>query len=203
MRARARRVVAARRRPAAAVLAAAAVVTGIHAARPTAPATQQAVVVAEDLPAGHLLEQADVRTQEVAHDMLPSGAVDMDDLPVGRPLAAPVRAGQLLTDLSVVSARALQAHPPGTVLATVRVTDPAATEAIAVGDRVSVIGAELHARGGASVVARRVLVVAMPGAESVGGLGEGRPVVVAVDELTALELAEAAVGSALSVVLTG
>jgi hypothetical protein len=39
--------------------------------------------------------------------------------------------------------------------------------------------------------------------DPVGGLGEGRPVVVAVDELTALELAEAAVGSALSVVLTG
>jgi Flp pilus assembly protein CpaB len=184
------------------LLAAAAVATGIHAARPASPDTRQAVVVAADLPAGHLLENGDVRTRQVVTDMLPDGAVDMDELPVGRLLAAPLRAGQVLTDLSVVSPSALQAHPPGTVLATVRVTDPAATEAVAVGDRVSVIGADLQARGEATVVARRVLVVALPGEEPVGALGEGRPVVVAVDELTALSLAEAAIGSALSVVLT-
>lgn len=175
----------------------------MNAARPAQPPTRQAVVVTADLPAGHLLEAGDVRTHDVPADLLPDGALDIAEVPVGQPLAAPVRTGQLLTDLSVVSTSTLQTHPPGTVLTTVRITDPAATEAVAVGDRVSVIGADVQALGEARVVARRVLVVALPGQEPVGGLGEGRPVVLAVDEPTALSLAHAAVGSALSLVLTG
>lgn len=160
-------------------------------------------MVAADLPAGHPLEADDVRAQDVPADLLPDGAMVVGEVPFGRPLAAPLHAGQVLTDLSVVAPPALQAHPPGTVLATVRITDPAATEAVAVGDRVSVIGADLQSVGAATVVARRVLVVALPGEEPVGGLAQGRPVVVAVDEPTALSLADAAVGSALSLVLTG
>ena len=160
-------------------------------------------MVLSDLPAGHLLQPEDVRAREVPTDLLPEGTLDIDDLPVGRPVAAPLRAGQLLTDLSVVSPTALQAHPPGTVLATVRITDPAATETVAVGDRVSVIGADLRSVGAATVVARAVPVVALPGEESDGGLGHGRPVVLAVDGATALALADAAVGSALSLVVTG
>jgi Flp pilus assembly protein CpaB len=203
IRARARRALAVRRRPLAALVAAAAVAAAVEAARPSDAPTEQAVVVVSGLPAGHLLRPGDVRTREVPTDLLPHGALDIDDLPVGRPVAAPLRAGQLLTDLSVVSPTALQSHPPGTVLATVRITDPAAIETVAVGDRVSVIGADLRSAGAASLVARRVLVVALPGEESDGGLGQGRPVVLAVDEATALSLADAAVGSALSLVVTG
>lgn len=203
IRGRGRRALAAHRRPLAALAAAAAVATAVQAARPSDPPTEQAVVVVSDLPAGHVLQRDDVRGREVPTDLVPQGALDVEDLPVGRPVAAPLRAGQLLTDLSVVSPTALHSHPPGTVLATVRITDPAAIETVAVGDRVSVIGADLRSVAPASLVARRVLVVALPGEESDGGLGQGRPVVLAVDEATALSLAEAAVGSALSLVVTG
>lgn len=160
-------------------------------------------MVARDLPAGHRLEAGDVRSTDVPAALVPDGALSPSQLPVGRPLAAPLRAGGLLTDLSVVSPTALGAHPDGTVLTTVRITDPAATEAVDVGDRVSVIGADLRASGAATVVARGVLVVSLPGGDPAGGLGQGAPVVLAVDEPTALALADAAVGGTLSLVLTG
>jgi Flp pilus assembly protein CpaB len=179
------------------------VAAAVQAARPADPPTERAVVAVSDLPAGHVLQRDDVRAREVPTDLLPQGALGVEDLPVGRPVAAPLRAGQLLTDLSVVSPTALQSHPPGTVLATVRITDQAAIETVAVGDRVSVIGADLRSSGAAFLVARRVLVVALPGEGSDGGLGQGRPVVLAVDEATALSLADAAVGSALSLIVTG
>lgn len=184
-------------------MAAAAVASAVQAARPADPPTARAAMVVSDLPAGHILQPDDVRARDVPTDLLPQGALAIDDLPVGRPVAAPLRAGQLLTDLSVVSPTALHSHPPGTVLATVRITDPAAIETVAVGDRVSVLGADLRAVGPAAVVARRVLVVALPSEESGAGLGQGRPVVLAVDEATALSLAGASVGSALSLVVTG
>jgi hypothetical protein len=113
-----------------------------------------------------------------------------------------MRSGELLTDLSVVSPTALETHPDGSVLATVRITDPAATEAVDVGDRVSVVAADLQKAGAAKVVARRVIVVSLPGGDPGGGLGQGAPVVLAVDEPTAVALAGATVGGALSLVLT-
>lgn len=202
-RARARRAVAGHRRSIAALLAAGAVASGVHAARPSPPETGRVAVVTRDLPAGHRLEAGDVRSQDVPTGLVPDGALTASQVPVGRPLAAPVAAGSLLTDLSVVSPTALDAHPEGTVLATVRITDPAATEVVDVGDRVSVLAADLQAAGAAAVVARRVLVVSLPGEDQGGGLGQGAPVVVAVDEPTALALADATVGGTLSLVLTG
>jgi len=184
------------------VLAAGAVASGVHAARPAPPQTRLAAVATRDLPAGHRLEPGDARSRDVPAELLPDGALTASQLPVGRPLAAPVRAGALLTDLSVVSPTALEAHPDGTVLATVRITDPAATEAVDVGDRVSVIVADLQTSGAATVVARRVLVVSLPGGDRGGGLGQGAPVVLAVDEPTAIALADATVGGTLSLVLT-
>jgi len=204
LRGRVRRTVAARRRPLAAVTAAAAVLAAVQAARPAPAPTTPAVMVARDLPAGTVLESDDVRVSDVPADLLPDGAVPPDAVPVGRSVAAPLRTGEVLTDLSVVAPTGLQAHPSGTVLATVRVTDPAATDTVDVGDRVSVIGADLRSTGGAQVVARAVLVVALPGgADPAAGLSEGAPVVLAVDEATALALAEATVDSALSLVVTG
>jgi Flp pilus assembly protein CpaB len=160
------------------------------------------MVVVRDLPAGHLLEAADVQPEDVPTHLLPDGATTPQDLPLGRPVAAAMRSGELLTDLSIVSPTALVGHPEDTVLATVRITDPAATETVAVGDRVSVISADLRAGGPATVVARRVLVVSLPGEQEAAALGQGRPVVLAVDEQTALALAAATVGSSLSLVVT-
>jgi Flp pilus assembly protein CpaB len=159
-------------------------------------------VVTRDLPAGHRLQTGDAGSVDVPTALVPKGALATSRLPVGRHLAAPMRAGELLTDLSVVSPTALQTHPEGSVLATVRITDPAATEAVDVGDRVSVIAADLREAGAAKVVARRVIVVSLPGGDPGGGLGQGAPVVLAVDEPTALALADATVGGALSLVLT-
>lgn len=191
-----------RRRVIAAVLAAAVVASTVAATRPAPPPTARAVVVAVDLQAGHVLRADDISPLDVPPALLPKGAISADRIPVGRVVASPLRAGQVLTDTAVLAPSLLAGHPPDTVLATVRVVDPAATAAVRVGDQVSVVAADLMGSGGAAVVAARVRVVALPDSES-GAIssGTGQPVLLAVDEATALDLAEASVGSQLSLLL--
>ncbi|MBA2551591.1 MAG: flagellar biosynthesis protein FlgA [Nocardioidaceae bacterium] len=191
-----------RRRPIAAVLAAAAVAGTIAAARPAEAPTVRAVVVAADLPAGHVLRAQDVSALDVSPDLLPSGAVATGAVPLGRVVAGPLRAGQVLTDTAVLAPSLLAGHPPETVLATIRVIDPAATAAARPGDEVSVVAADLMGAGEASVVASRVHVVALPDGETgTVAPGTGQPVLLAVDESTALRLAEASVTSQLTLLL--
>ena len=196
-----RRAIAARRRPLAAIFAAAAVASGISAARPPPPPTAHLIVATRDLPTGTLLGADDVDTVAWVRDTVPSGA--LDDLPLGRTVAAPVRAGEPLTDVRLVQPGLLAGHPPGSVLATVRITDPAAASVVHVGDAVDVVGADPQAQTAATVVASGVRVVAIP-AEFANAMtvSEGVVLVVAVDESTALRLADAAVRLQLSVLLT-
>lgn len=191
-----------RRRLIAAVLAAAAVAGVVAAARPAPAPTVRGVVVATDLAAGHVLRAEDVSALDVSPDLMPAGAVAAGQVPVGRVVASPLRAGQVLTDTAVLAPSLLDGHPPGTVLATIRVVDPAATAAVRPGDRVSVVGADLMGGGGADILAARVRVVALPDSEA-GAIqsGTGQPVLLAVDESTALRLAEASVSSQLTVLL--
>lgn len=199
---RLRRAFAVRRRLIAAVLAAAAVASTVAAARPAPAPTVDAVVVASDLPAGHVLRAQDVSTRDVPPDLLPSGAVAAGDVPVGRVVASPLRSGQMLTDTAVLAPSLLDGHPADTVLATIRVVDPAATAAVRPGDRVSVVATDLMGGGGAAVVAPGVRVVALPGDDDgASSPTTGQAVLLAVDESTAVTLAEASVGSQLTLVL--
>ena len=184
------------------MLAAAVVASTVAAARPAPAPTVRAVVVTADLPTGHVLSAGDVSTLDVPPELLPTGAVSAARIPVGRVVASPLREGQVLTDTAVLAPSLLQGHPSDTVLATIRVVDPAGTTAVRTGDRVSVVAADLMGGGGAAVVAAHVRVVALPGDEA-GAVspGTGQPVLLAVDEPTALVLAEASVGSQLTLLL--
>jgi Flp pilus assembly protein CpaB len=193
-----RRAVLARRRVLAAIFAALAVVTTVQAARPDT-ATRSVVVAASDLRAGDTLGASDVETVEVEPDLVPAGAVDPVTPPFGRTLAGPVRAGEPLTDVRLVQAELLAGFAPGTVLATIRVLDPSTAALVEPGDQVDVVGTD--PRGGAtSVVATDATVVARPAADTTT-LGDGAPLVLAVDEPTALALADASVRQQLTILI--
>lgn len=201
VRERFRRLVATHRRWLAAGLAGVAVIVGINAARPAAPATKPVAVAAHDLPAGRPLQRDDLATIQLDTSLVPEGVLDARHPPLGRLLVAPVRAGQPLTDLALVQPALLDGYPAGTVLATIRVTDPAVGDVVHPGDWVDVVGADLRG-GGASVIARAAPVIALPGASQPRATGEGQPLVIAVPEATALALAESGVRDALTVVVT-
>lgn len=198
-----RRAIAARRRPLAAICAAAAVVSGISAARPPAPPTTPIVVSAHDLPAGHVLSDDDITTVAWPSADLPAGTLDADAPPLGRTIAAPMRAGEPMTDVRLLQPGLLADYPPGHVLTTIRTADPATAGVIHVGDTVDVVGADPQGRTPAVVLAREVPILSVLEAAADGvTVSEGPVLVIAVDEATAVRLADAAVRLQLSVLLT-
>src|SRR4051794_23064350 len=94
-----RRAVLARRRLLAAALTAVAVASGIRAVAAPPAAAVPVRVAARDLPAGMVLAAGDLRTTGFAPASVPDGlSVDA----VGRTLAAPLRAGEPVTDVRLV-----------------------------------------------------------------------------------------------------
>ncbi len=194
-----RRAILARRRLLAAIFATLAVVTTIQVARPTAT-TRALVVAADDLRAGEIVHRGDLETVHVDPAAIPEGAVDPQLLPIGRTLAGPLRAGEPLTDVRLVQADLLSGYDPGTVLTTIRLFDPAAAALVAPGDVVDVVGTDPRGRTGTAVIASDATVVTRPEVDDTA-LDEGTPLVLAVDQPTALALADASVRQELTVLL--
>ncbi len=188
-------MVLARRRPLAALFAAAAVVAGLHEVRPPPPHLVPVPVAARDLPAGTTLGSDDVVTTLFAAGTSPAGLVRDA---VGRVLAAPVRAGEPVTDVRLVGA-ALAAAYPDAVAVPVRLPDAAMASLLRVGDRIDLVAADPQGST-AHVVASDVIVVALPAVDDAAiasGL-PGRLVVVAAPEAARVALAQAAVTGFLS-----
>ena len=152
-----RRRVLARRRPLAALCAGVAVVAGVHSVTAPPPPTVAVLTAARDLPAGSVLDDADLERRPMAPDAVPDG-VEPDA--VGHTLAAPVRAGEPITDVRLVGAGLADAHPD---LATVpvRLPDSALAALLEPGDRIDLIATDPQA-GGSRVVAADALVLAIP-----------------------------------------
>ena len=191
-----RRAVLARRRLLAALLTAVAVATGIHAAAAPPPATVEVTVAAHDLAAGTVLGPGDLRTSRFAPGSVPAGA-SSDAL--GRTLAAPLRAGEPVTDVRVVGP-ALTAGYPGLAAVPVRLPDAGMADLLRVGDVVDLVAADPQ-RGGASVVAAGVPVLAVPAAPAeVGASGmPGRLVVVGAEPGDVPQIADASARTFLTV----
>jgi len=161
------------------------------------------VVARHDLRSGSVLEADDLSTVAWQRDRLPTGVLDDEQQAVGQTVAAPVRAGEPITDVRLVQRQLLTGYPPGTVLATARIADPAAAVIVQAGDLVDIVGADPQAHVPASVLARGVRVVSiLESPADALTVGEGLVLVVAVDQATALRLADAAVRQQLSVLLT-
>ncbi len=152
-----RRAVLARRRLLAALLTAVGVAAGMHAATSPPPATVEVTVAARDLPAGTVLAPADLRRVGFAPGSVPAGA-SYDA--VGRTLAAPLRAGEPVTDVRVVGPALTEGYP-GLTAVPVRLPDAGMAGLLRVGDVVDLVSADPQG-GGASVVATGVPVLAVP-----------------------------------------
>ena len=163
------------RRPLAAVLAGLAVLGGA-AGDPAAGSGHGPVWTAsQDLPAGRVLAHDDLRRTSYAPGSVPAGVVGDPSAVVGRTLAAPLRRGAPLTDLSVVS-RPLTSAYPGRVATPVRLADGGVVDLLRVGDLVDLVAADPQGRAAARTVAFRVTVIAIPRARpSVDDVGmQGR-----------------------------
>jgi Flp pilus assembly protein CpaB len=195
-----RRALLARRRLLAAVLTAVAVASGIHAAAAPPPTAVDVAVAARDLPAGTVLGPGDLRTVGFAPGSVPAGA-SYDAL--GRTLAAPLRAGEPVTDVRVVGPALTEGYP-GLTAVPVRLPDAAMVDLLRVGDRVDLVSADPQGSG-ASVVATDVPVLAVPAvATDTGATGlPGRLVVIGADPAEVSRIADASVRTFLTVAFPG
>jgi len=182
-------MVLARRRPLAALLAAGAVLAGVHELRPPLPETQAVLTAARDLPAGTTLRAEDLATVDYAADGAPTGLVHDA---VGRVLAAPIRAGEPVTDVRLVGAPLAAAYPDR-IAVPVRLPDAGMAALLRVGDRVDLVAADPQGTA-AHVVATDLVVAALPAADEAAADGlPGRLVVLAAPVTVREDLAQAAV----------
>jgi Flp pilus assembly protein CpaB len=197
-------VVLARRRPLAALCAAGAVLAGLHAVHPPAGPTVTVEVAAHDLTAGSVLTKGDLVPRSYPAGVAPVGSAGRA---VGRTLAAPVRAGEPVTDVRLVAPSILDGYP-GRVALPVRIADAASVGLVRSGDHIDLVAADPR-RGTASYVAVDVPVLAIPEPdETASGAGAGaaqltgRLVVVAAAPSDVDRIAGAAATDLLSVVMT-
>jgi Flp pilus assembly protein CpaB len=178
-----------------------AVLAGLRALSPAPSPTAEVVVAAHDLPGGRTLDADDLDVRRVPADLPPSGAAVAVSAVEGRTLAAPVRAGEVITDRRVLGAGLLAAHP-GAVAVPVRVPDAEVPRLLRVGDRVDVVVAS--PLGPARVVAHAAPVLALPRpAHSGTASPTGSLVVLAVPDHDVLEVAGAAGAGLVGLVLLG
>ncbi len=194
-----RRRVLAHRRLLAFVCAAAAVLVGIQAFRPPAPPSDVVLVAARDLPSGTVLRGADLTEVKYAAGTAPTS---LDPRPVGRTLAAPLRRGEPVTDLRLVSPTLVEGYP-GLVAYPVRVPDAGVVSLLRVGDRIDVLATDPES-GGAEVVLTGSPVLAIPRGDQAAAIEgvPGRLVLLGVPESRVTDLGVVAVTQFLTVILS-
>jgi pilus assembly protein CpaB len=199
------------RQVAAAVLACLALVLALRppptAAGPTiGPPAVPVAVAATDLPAGTVLTAGDLTTATLPAAAAPAGAAADPGQLTGQVLAAPVRAGEVVTDVRVVGPGLWSQVPEGQVAAPVRLADLAVATLLRAGDRVDVLAAASDGQTpSVEVVAESALVLTVPTtaeADPPLGAADGTGLLVlAVAPETAQRLAAAGAGATLTVTL--
>ncbi|WP_426242255.1 SAF domain-containing protein [Nocardioides sp. LHG3406-4] len=194
-----RRRVLAHRRLLAFLCAAAAVLVGVLATRPPAPPSDVVLVAARDLPSGTVLAAADLTEVAYADGTAPTS---LDPRPLGRTLAAPLRRGEAVTDVRLVSPTLAEGYP-GLAAYPVRIPDADAVALLRVGDRIDVLATDPES-GEADVVLTDAPVLALPATDQstrTEGLA-GRLVVLGVPETRLADVGGVAATQFLSVVLS-
>jgi Flp pilus assembly protein CpaB len=187
-----RRTVLARRRLLAGLLTAVAVAAGLHATTAEPPPSVAVLVAAHDLPAGSVVDAQDVRRVGFAPGSVPEGLARE---PTGRTLAAPLRAGEPITDLRLVGPTLTDGYPG-------LVAVPAGL--LRVGDRIDLVAADPQGRS-AETVAAGVPVLALPDTPTeVGAAGlTGRLVVVGAAAAEVTRIADASVRTFVTIAFAG
>ncbi|HEY8717340.1 SAF domain-containing protein [Pengzhenrongella sp.] len=132
---------------------------------PAPPPTRSVVVAAGDLAPGGELAAADLRVERMPTTLVPRGAHPRTGDVVGHSLVVGVTDGLPIVDGLLAEDRLASAGPPGTVVAPIRLADPAVAALLRPGDRVDLLAAASTADGepAAHRLARRALVLADPG----------------------------------------
>ncbi|MBV9096822.1 MAG: Flp pilus assembly protein CpaB [Frankiaceae bacterium] len=207
-----RRLAAEPRRFAAVVCLGLAVLCALQVLRPQAPPTRSVWVVAHDVDGGAPLTAHDVRPERLPLRMVPRGALLVRERVVGRLVAAPMRAGEPVTDVRLLEPSLLAALPqPGLVAVPIRLADGAAAAALTrAGDLVNVLATAADDSGAAppagsgpatQVIAAKLTVLAVPARDTGSDDGGAGLVVVAATDAQAARLAGAAATTRLSLVL--
>ena len=202
------------RRLAAALLAGVVVWSTTTALRPPAPESTTVVTARHDLAPGSTLTDADLVVATRPVSLLAADAVTDPRSVASRVVAFPVRAGETLRERDVVGRTLLDALGADVVAAPVRLSDDAALASVRPGDLVDVVaarGADGSRPASAVVVAARVRVLTVGAGSASSGSGllgstsstaAPPPVLVlATTSAQALDIAAAAVGARLSVIL--
>ncbi|MGB3764563.1 MAG: SAF domain-containing protein [Ornithinimicrobium sp.] len=168
----------------AAILVAVAVWLGVSAASadPEGPRTE-VVTMSVDAPSGHSLHYDDLDLVTVPTALAPRGSSSSVEDWVGQRLAAPIRAGDVLTDADVSIAALAQGQPPGYVVMHLPLSSPALARAAPAGARVDVLSTQ-----DGSLLATDVIVLATDAAAEEG---EGPGLFVAVSPSDAQAIAVA------------
>jgi Flp pilus assembly protein CpaB len=190
------------RRAAAAILAGAAVLMALRVVAPDPPPSTLALVAAHDLQAGTWLTSDDVREVRVARSLMPTSGALAESSAVGRVLAAPLRAGQVVTDQSVVGQSLLAGYASGTVATAIRIPDADIAALLRTGDHIDVYAAGADIGEPASLVAADLAVIAVPEALA-ETRQQGAVVLLAATSDQAARLAGASASSALAVAIRG
>lgn len=148
----------------------------VHRLAPPPEPRQAVVVAASTLPAGTTLGAADLRTVDLPLDVVAEGWHSDRSAVVGRTLALDVPEGTILGAPLLVDEAAT--GPPGTVVAGVRLAEPALVAVLSPGMHVDLLAAAptLDGAEGASAVpattlATRALVLPQPASAADGGEG--------------------------------
>lgn len=183
----------------------------LAALSPAPPPTVAVVAAARDLAGGTTLTTGQLKLIRLAPRSVPAGAVRKLEHARGGVLAAPVRAGEPLTDVRLLGGALLSSYGGDVVAVPIRVADAATAMLLRAGDVIDVLAAaapEAPEGGGtatARLVASAVPVLALPQEKTAsfgaGAVDGGALVVVAASDATAARLAAAAVTSRLSVTL--
>lgn len=182
-------------------LAAGAVALTIHALEPSPDPGVAVVTAAHDLPGSAVLTPGDLTVVHVPEHTVPEGAVSSTTGITGQRVTGPVRAGEIITDVRLVSAALLDGWGQDLAAVPVRIADPAAVRLARPGDVLDIIAADVSGAGGAHVLASDVPVLAVPSGSESGALGDGALLVVAATPDQVRDLADASVTSRLSIAL--
>ncbi len=188
------------RRLVAATSAAAAALTTVQILSPSPPSTEAVAVVSRDLDAGTVLTTHDIRVVEVTPRLVPAGAADADQL-VGETVAAPMRAGEPLTDLRIVGAALVDGYAEGLVATPVRINDSDVVALLRVGDHIDLYASAADAGDVAVRVLDEAPVVTLP--QQNEDSRDGALVVLAVTPDDAARIAQASAMAQLSLSLRG
>ena len=190
------------RRPIAASLAFVTVLGALSVLRPAPPETMDLLIAARDLPAGTVLEPADVTSRAFALDSTIPGAITDVAQASGRTLSAPMAAGEPLTPSRLVDAA--MSYDRGTFAVPVRLAEADVAGLLAPGMLIDVVRAT---RGTPEVVADGVRVITVPRRPTAGsfigsaGSAASSLILVAADRTTAIRLAAAGTDGNLAVIL--